>query len=104
MRQLRLRAGDLSPIGKGYLDAYVRLRAKIELIDDYLGEHGLIREDGSVQPVMGLYVSLQNAARLALGRLEQHLQQNHGPDPLEALMIEGRAIAARTAGNGEDDS
>jgi hypothetical protein len=73
LRQLRLRSRDLDPVGRGYLDAYVRLWAKLDLIDGYVAEHGVIREDGEPQPVMSLYVSLHNSARLALQRLEAHL-------------------------------
>jgi hypothetical protein len=50
LRQLRLRAGDLDPIGRGYLDQYVRLQSKLELIDRYVEEHGLLRDDGEPQP------------------------------------------------------
>jgi hypothetical protein len=73
LRQLRLSPRDLDPIGRGFLDQYVRLTAKVDLIDAYIAEHGLIRGDGEPQPVMKLYVSLQNSARLALQRLEAHL-------------------------------
>jgi hypothetical protein len=81
LRQLGLRAGDLDPLARGYLAQYVRLAAKIDLIDAYVGEHGLIRADGEPQPVMRLYVALQNSARLALQRLETHLRSSPRSDP-----------------------
>ena len=74
LRQIGLRAADLDPLGRGYLDTYVRVQAKIEAIDAYVADHGLIRADGEPQPVMRLYVSLCNSARLALSRLEAHVQ------------------------------
>jgi hypothetical protein len=84
LRQIRLRASDLDPVGKAYLEHYVRLTAKIELIDRYVDEHGLLRDDGEPQPAMRLYVSLHNSARLALQRLEQHLAER-GVDVASAL-------------------
>jgi hypothetical protein len=103
LRQLRLRAGDIDPIGKAYLDSYVRLAAKIDLADLYVEKYGMIRPDGEPQPVMRLYVALQNSARLALARLEQHLRTS---DPaasgLEALIVEGSAIRERRDLEDED--
>ena len=46
MRQLGLKAADLDPIGKGYLDLFVRSMAKVELADRWLSEHGLLKADG----------------------------------------------------------
>jgi len=74
LRQLRLRAGDLDPIGRGYLDLYCRTIAKVGTIDAYVGERGLIRADGEPQPCLRLYTTLVNSARLALARLEQHVR------------------------------
>lgn len=96
MRQLRLRSGDLDPIGKGYLEAYVQLRAKIDLIDGYVAANGLLREDGEPQPALKLYVSLQNSARLALGRLEAHFNETLG-DPVMEL---NAYLDAKAAGGG----
>jgi len=73
LRQLRLRSADLDPIGRGFLDGYCRTQAKIEAIDAFVAVNGLIRPDGEPQPVMRLYVSLCNSARLSLQRLEGHL-------------------------------
>ncbi len=84
LRQLRLSPRDLDPIGRGYLDSYVRLVAKIDLIDRYVAEHGLLRADGEPQPALKLYVSLANSARLALVRLEDHLRKQKR-DPATVL-------------------
>jgi hypothetical protein len=93
LRQLRLSPRDLDAIGRGYLDAYVTLRAKVDAIDAYVDEHGLIRPDGEPQPVLKLYVSLQNSARLALARLEQHVRVRRS-DPIEDLQTYLRAKRA----------
>lgn len=79
-----MRTADLSPIGKGYLDQYVALRAKIDLIDAHVAERGLLREDGEPQPALKLYVALQNSARLALARLEEHVRARQS-DPVVDL-------------------
>ena len=74
----------LDPIGRAYLDQFCRLTAKVDLIDAYVAEHGLLHEDGEPQPALKLYGTLMNSARLALYRLEAHLEQasrDPQPDP-----------------------
>lgn len=89
LRQLRLSPRDLDPLARGYLDTYVRLTSKLDLIDAYLAEHGLIRPDGELQPVMRAYVSIANGARLALSRLEEHLaRRGDRGDPLASYLAE----------------
>jgi hypothetical protein len=85
LRQLRLRSSDVDPIGRGYLDAYARLVAKLDLIDRYVAEHGLLRADGEPQPALRLYVTLVNSARLALARLEEHVRAGGDVGALAAL-------------------
>jgi hypothetical protein len=75
-RQFGLKDRDLAPLERGYLNLLARLLAKIELADAYIDEHGLIRDDGSPQPVMGMYVSLVNSARLTLAKLEDSLRKS----------------------------
>src|SRR3954453_6445557 len=60
LRQMRLRASDLNPVGRALLEHYVRLTTKLVLIDDWIERNGLLREDGSPQPCMGLYATLTN--------------------------------------------
>jgi hypothetical protein len=74
LRQIGTSARDLDPLGRGYLDQYARLMAKVELIDAYVDERGLLNAKGEPVPAMRLYVSLMNSARLALARLEGHLR------------------------------
>jgi hypothetical protein len=98
LRRFGLKAGDVDPIGRAYLDHYCRLAGKTELIDTYIAEHGMLRDDGEPQPCMRLYVSLHNSARLALQRLEAHLQAS-ARDPIDAL----NDYLVETYGDGRDD-
>lgn len=82
--RLGLRQRDLDPVGVAYLDHYAKLRARLDSVDAYLDEHGLIRADGEPQPVLRFYVSLANSARLALAKLEGHLRERK-IDPGEEL-------------------
>jgi hypothetical protein len=80
LRQIGTRASDLDPVAKGYVNLLARVLAKIDVADDYVERHGMLRADGEPQPVMKLYVSLVNSARLTMARLEDHLRA-HGDDP-----------------------
>jgi len=51
LRQSRLSPKDLDPIGRGYLDLYCRLAAKLDSIDRHIDEHGLMKDDGEPQPI-----------------------------------------------------
>jgi hypothetical protein len=74
----------------------VRLTAKLDLIDGYCIEHGLLRLDGEPQPALRLYVSIANSARLALVRLEQRMTACVPiEEPLAILEAEGRRIRER---------
>jgi hypothetical protein len=73
LRSFGVRARDLSPLGRAYVDQVVRLRAKIDLIDQHIERVGLIRDDGTPEPCLALYGTLENSLRLALARLETHL-------------------------------
>jgi hypothetical protein len=84
LRALGLRAGELDPIGRAYLTHYSRDIAKIDLLDRYYDQHGLLLPDGRPQKSTSLYVQLSNSARQHLAKLEQHLRQT-GHDPVEAL-------------------
>jgi hypothetical protein len=82
--RLGLRQRDLDPIGVALLGHYATLAARIDSIDAWLDEHGLIRADGEPQPVLRFYAALHNSARLALQRLEAHLRERK-VDPQAAL-------------------
>jgi DNA mismatch repair protein MutH len=92
LRRIGLSARDLDAIARGYLDLYVRLAAKIELADRYLEENGLLRPDGTPQPVLSTYTSWVNAARLALGRLEEHLRARIGQPCIEPRAARSRHL------------
>lgn len=74
LRQFGIRSRDLSPAAKAYLNLLARTTAKIEIADAWLAEHGMIDEQGNVAPIMRLYVSLTNSARLLTQRLETELR------------------------------
>lgn len=84
LRQKGLRLADVDPIGRGLLDLYARTAAKLDAADEYLEANGMLRPDGEPQPVMRLYVSLANSARLALVRLDAHLRERTS-DPVREL-------------------
>jgi hypothetical protein len=92
LRRIGFSARDLDALARGYLDLYCRLAAKIELADRYIEEHGLLRADGTPQPVLATYTSWVNAARLALTRLEQHLRGRENAPALAVLEGEGRRL------------
>jgi hypothetical protein len=74
LRQFGLRASEIDPAGRAYLELLSRTTAKIAFIDVWLDEHGLIRDDGSLQPCMGVYVSLVNSSTRTLSKLVEHLR------------------------------
>ena len=84
MRQLGLRASELDPIARAYLDLFVRTQSKVSLADEYLAQHGLLDAEGKPRPVLSVYTSWVNSSRLALGRLEAHLATTTH-DPRAAL-------------------
>lgn len=93
LRQIGLRARDIDPVARGYLDLYCRAVAKVELLDDYFDEHGLLKADGEPQPATKFYVAVGNTARLALARLEDHLRaQGAAPSMVATLQGEARRI------------
>jgi hypothetical protein len=77
-------ASQLSGPQMAYLEVWARCASKARTVDAYLGEHGLIRADGTPQPVLAFYTSLQNSARLAMTRLEASLRDTR-PDPTLSL-------------------
>jgi hypothetical protein len=92
LRSLGLKAGEVDAVGRAYLTHYCRDLAKLELLDAYIAEHGLLLPDGRPQPCMSLYTRLSSSATRALGKLEQHLRQT-GHDPLADISdyLAGRA-------------
>jgi hypothetical protein len=75
LRQIGLRASEVDPVGRAHLELLCRATSKIELLDRYVDEHGLVRPDGTLQPCMRIYPTLLNTARASLKALERHLRQ-----------------------------
>jgi hypothetical protein len=78
LRQLGLRASDLSGLGMARLDTYCRAAAKVELYDLWADEHGWVTADGGSPAFVDKYFAALNSSRLALDRLEGYLKANHG--------------------------
>lgn len=85
LRQLKISPRELSGPGRGYLDLYARNIAKVQLLDEYLAQHGLLTADGEPQACMRIYTSLCNTARLSLARLEAHVAEQRN-DPAARLI------------------
>jgi hypothetical protein len=83
LRQIGLSPRDLDAVGKAHLEHYTRTTSKIVLIDRWLDEHGVLRDDGTPQPCMRLYVQLMNTARTSLKALEEHLRKRQPEDEFD---------------------
>lgn len=97
LRRIGLRASDLDGLALGYLDAWARCAAKVELLDRHIEKHGLVNAEGEVPGFMSLYVSLINSARLSLAKLDDRLKDRPADDGIGALIAEGRLIRERRA-------
>jgi hypothetical protein len=73
LRQIGLRPSDLDPAAKAYLEHYVRLTAKVVLVDPSTDATASLPRTGEPPPSTDLSVRLQPAALAALGKLAQHL-------------------------------
>ena len=100
LRQNNLRKSDLDGIGLALLDTYSRAASKVELLDLYFAERGLLEEDGKPQPALAVYFVALNSATRSLKALREHLRQRAEVDPFETLAVieaEGREIMRRRA-------
>ena len=71
-------AGDLDGIALGLIDNWARAQSKVSILDQFFSEPGLVRE-GEVDPALRVYFTGVNSARMALGRLAEHLAKIGGP-------------------------
>jgi hypothetical protein len=78
LRRNGLKARELGGVPAAYLDAWARAAAKVELIDQYVAERGLLKEDGEPQAAMKIYVALLNSSTRAMARLEESLRADKG--------------------------
>jgi hypothetical protein len=86
LRQIGLRAGDLDGLGLAYVDTWARAQSKVELYDEWAGEHGFLNERGESPPWIREYFAALNSARLALAKLEDHLRQRGGSPSIVAVL------------------
>jgi hypothetical protein len=84
LRQIGLRARDLDSLGRALLANWARAAAALALMDAYAAEHGWLDNEGNPRGFARLYVSMLNAERLALTKLEGHLR-SRATDPEEDL-------------------
>lgn len=78
LRQIGLRAADLSGLGLARLDNYARAQAKVELMDAYAAEHGWLDAAGNGPGYQDKYFAALNSVRLSLNALEDYLRASHG--------------------------
>jgi hypothetical protein len=97
LRQIGLRAGDLDGVALGLLDNWARAQAKVELLDLWFAEHGLIDEQGEPRAPTKIYFVAINSARLALVRLADHLKTRGATDPSMIVVLQAKARRRDTA-------
>jgi hypothetical protein len=85
LRQNGLRKADVDGIGLALLDAWSRAQAKVELLDAWFTERGIVDADGRPAPALGIYFTALNAATKTLARLEAHIKREAEIDPFDAL-------------------
>jgi hypothetical protein len=72
LRQTGLKIGDLDGISLGLIDNWARAQSKVTILDEFFSEQGLIR-NGEIDGALRVYFTGVNSARMALGRLAEHL-------------------------------
>jgi hypothetical protein len=78
LRKLGVRASDLDAVSAIYVDVLARGLSKVQLLDTYYAEKGIVRADGQGEPTLGVYLSALNLVRLTTGRLSEHLTRQGG--------------------------
>src|SRR5205085_9994201 len=86
LRQIGLRMHDLDAVALGYLDLWARAQSKVELYDGWAAEHGYLTAAGESPPWVKEYFAAINSARLALGKLADHLKAREGSTRLQAWL------------------
>ncbi len=81
LRQLGVRAGDLDAIAGVMVDLLARSLSKLQLLDTYYIQHGIVRVDGEPEPSLNAYLALLNTSRLTASKLAEHMasQGRRGP-------------------------
>jgi hypothetical protein len=69
LARMQLKQRDLTWAGRELLDSYVRAKAKVVAIDEWLESNPMIRADGTTAPVMKVYFVALNASVRTLDAL-----------------------------------
>lgn len=101
LRQNGLRKADVDGIGLALLDAWARAQAKVELLDAFFADRGIVDEDGKPAAALAVYFTALNTATRTLSKLEQHLSSRE-EDPFAALEAHLAEMRAGKAADGDD--
>jgi hypothetical protein len=85
LRQNGLRKSDVDGVGLALLDSYARAESKVELLDAWFAQHGVLDGDGKPQPALALYFTALNVATKTLKALDAHLKRRADLDPFDVL-------------------
>jgi len=88
LRQNRLRASDMEGIGLAMLDNWSRAQAKVEILDAWFADHGLLDGEGKPHDATKVYFTALNSAARALVRLSEHMKQPRQRDALSDYLTE----------------
>jgi hypothetical protein len=86
LRAVGIRARELDGIGRALLDNWARAQAKVDLLDRYFAEHGLLDAEGAPVAATKIYFTALNTAQRALVRLREHLRERGKETPLDAYL------------------
>lgn len=105
LKRMGMRQAELTWAGRETLGAYARTLAKLKGIEDWLGTHPMLAEDGTPAPCMQLFSTLSNTATRQLGELRAVVEQMAREDDrfdsaINALIAEGHKTKAGRGGRG----
>jgi hypothetical protein len=65
------------------LEEFIRIRARVEAIEEFTERQGLLKPNGEPLPVLKLYIALLNAGGRGQARLDDYLQEVKAQEPSE---------------------
>jgi hypothetical protein len=92
LERQRLTGADLTGDQAAYLEAWARAIAKVQVIDHWVAENGLLTPDGTQTRAMDGYVALLNSAVRSMARLEASLRATERVrDPSMVVLMQAEA-------------